>query len=178
MDRYVAVARAAVSDANADDASAAIKVAHKRFSEITTSFNKSTEADYGLLYRVERSRYYVQRFRSTVAQMRILRVEGYQKYDQFVERRLGGSFDFINRLGRRYERAVSSLSLLDEYNLPSTEHGAKLEDRQLRALRQLLYLARRSRRFATGARTSRGNVSSENPAAPSLGGCYQGSSVR
>jgi hypothetical protein len=66
---------------------------------------------------VERSRYYVSRFRSNIAQLRIWRVEGYQKYDLFVEQRVGSTFDFIDRLGRRYERAINSLSLLDEYNL-------------------------------------------------------------
>src|SRR5262249_41854438 len=44
------------------------------------------------------------------------RIEGYQKYTDFVEARLGGTFDFIDRLGRRYERGVSALALLDSYN--------------------------------------------------------------
>jgi hypothetical protein len=125
LDHFTTIARAAVSrhrqqikgEEATPDVTTCINNAHAHFTEITKSFNEIAKADYGLLYRVERSRYYVARLQENAALLRIKRVEGYHKYDEFVEHRLGGTFDFIDRLGRRYERAVSALSLLDEYHL-------------------------------------------------------------
>lgn len=58
----------------------------------------------GLSYRVERSRYYVKQFVTELPFLRINRLEGFQPYDQFVQRRLGAIFDYIDRLGIRYGR--------------------------------------------------------------------------
>lgn len=124
MDRLVAVAREAVaSDAareavasNSDKVINTINAAHVYFNKITNAFNAATKTNYGILFRVERSRYYVSRFHENLKFLHISRIEGYQRYDNFIERRLGTTFDFIDRLGRRYERAVNSLSLLDRYN--------------------------------------------------------------
>jgi hypothetical protein len=116
MDHFTTGAQKAVSE-NPKNASAAIKIAHDRFGNVTTEFNVKTDTDYGILYRVERSRYYVARFRDAVTQMRIIRVAGHQPYDRFVLQRLGSAFDFIDRLGRRYERSVNTLALLDGYYL-------------------------------------------------------------
>lgn len=46
--------------------------------------------------------------------LRIGRVEGYQKYDQFIERRLESTFDFIERLGVRYDRASTVIAGVDQ----------------------------------------------------------------
>jgi hypothetical protein len=116
LDHFTARARSAVSDQDTAAASS-IREAHRQFNKITTDFNTNTKADYGVLYRVERSRYYVARFQESAAQMRILPVVGYHKYDQFVQQRLGSTFDFIDRLGRRYERSVAAFALLDGYQL-------------------------------------------------------------
>jgi uncharacterized membrane-anchored protein len=91
--------------------------AHNAFSNMTSGFNEETKTTSGILYRIERSRYYVEQFRQSLNVLRLLRIEGYQRYDQFVERRLGPVFDYIDRLGRRYERAANSLSALDQYYL-------------------------------------------------------------
>jgi hypothetical protein len=117
LDQHIVTARDAVPTGDEEETAKAIRRAHDQFNMITGTFNAGTRTNYGILYRVERSRYYVSRFRSNIAQLRIWRLEGYQKYDLFVEQRLGSTFDFIDRLGRRYERAINSLSLLDEYNL-------------------------------------------------------------
>jgi hypothetical protein len=116
LDRYILDARAEVPSSN-DEARTAIRDAHDQFNEVTRKFNATTRTDYGISYRVERSRYYVSKFRSNISQLRMWSVEGFQKYDLFVEQRLGSTFDFIDRLGMRYGRASSSLSLLDEYYL-------------------------------------------------------------
>lgn len=57
----------------------------------------------GLAYRVERSRYYVGRFQSVCQQLGLGRVEGFQQYDEFVERRLSDKFDLIDKVGVRYD---------------------------------------------------------------------------
>jgi hypothetical protein len=86
--------------------------AHTKLNNITGEFLKKTGS--GLLYRIERSRYYVQRFDDNVKLLRIKRVEGDQPYDQFIKRRLGSEFDFIDRLGIRYERATRNMVTLDQ----------------------------------------------------------------
>jgi Protein of unknown function (DUF3422) len=92
----------------------AINDVHSTFGRITKVFNESTHTNSGILYRIEQSRYYKAQFDKNVQALRIGRLEGYQRYDEFVERRLGAAFDFIDRLGRRYERATNTISTLDE----------------------------------------------------------------
>jgi hypothetical protein len=135
LDNYTSIARSAVSEHRrqtppTNDAQESISSAQDYFSLITRNFNREVEGNYGILFRIERSRYYVERFRANARQMRILRVEGYQKYDQFVETRVGATFDFIDRLGRRYERGVSALALLDSYNLSIQSNEIALSQKQ------------------------------------------------
>jgi hypothetical protein len=120
LDPLVRQARDAVTahrtSGQKSDAIECINYAHERFNKITETFAKETgtEAEAGLLYRIEQSRYYVEQFNTNVKNLRLSRVEGCQRYDVFVRRRLGATYDFIDRLGRRYERAISSLSMLDQ----------------------------------------------------------------
>jgi Protein of unknown function (DUF3422) len=88
--------------------------AHDYFNGITDKFVTDTGAPTGLPYRVERSRYYIEQFNKNVVALRIKRIEGCQPYDEFVQRRLGATYDFIDRLGRRYGRAINSLTMLDQ----------------------------------------------------------------
>jgi hypothetical protein len=113
---YVNVAREAIDPENAaqTDASGAISKVHSTFGRITTDFDKATETNTGILYRIEQSRYYKEQFDKNMKALRIGRIEGYQRYDQFIERRLGPAFDFIDRLGRRYERATNNIATLDQ----------------------------------------------------------------
>jgi hypothetical protein len=114
LDGYVAKAR---SDQTGLILNADLRDAHKHFASITTNFNKGTKTDTGILYRIERARYYIDQFKANVEALRIRRLEGYQRYDEFVRHRLWPVFDFIDRLGIRYERAVGTLSLFDQFNL-------------------------------------------------------------
>ena len=91
------------------------KRAHRKFAAITEEFNRASATKSGILYRIERSRYYSDQFTKHVHVLRIVPIEGYQPYNKFVERRLGAAYDFIDRLGVRYERAASSLFGLDQY---------------------------------------------------------------
>jgi hypothetical protein len=98
-----------------------IAEAHRKLNDITGTFLKKTGT--GPLYRIERSRYYVQQFDENVKLLRIRRLEGDQPYDQFIRRRLGSEFDFINRLGIRYERATGSIVTLDQNYLAITQNS-------------------------------------------------------
>jgi hypothetical protein len=89
-----------------------IRKTHQNLSGITGEFLRNTGS--GLLYRIERSRYYVQQFEENLRQLRITRLEGDQPYDQFIKRRLGSEFDFIDRLGIRYARAAGDLVTLGQ----------------------------------------------------------------
>lgn len=94
--------------------------AHQRLNSITHTFFDQTGT--GLLYRIERSRYYVKQFDDNIKWLRIKRVEGDQPYDQFIKKRLGSEFDFIDRLGIRYERALRSMVTLDQNFLAITQN--------------------------------------------------------
>ncbi|MBW7974646.1 DUF3422 family protein [Bradyrhizobium sp. BR 10289] len=102
-------------------AMAEIAKAHAQLNEITGKFLENTGS--GPLYRIERSRFYVRQFEDNVKLLRILRLEGDQPYDQFIRRRLGPEFDFIDRLGVRYERAMSSIVSLDQNYLSITQNS-------------------------------------------------------
>lgn len=70
-----------------------------------------------LEYRLLRSRYYRQGFESLIDSMRIERIEGYQPYDEFIARRLGSAFNFIEGLGARVEEVRGEWRALDQLYL-------------------------------------------------------------
>ena len=72
---------------------------------------QASVADGGLSYRVERTRYYVNQINSLLQTLRIVRIEGFQPYDQFIRRRLYGTFDFIERIGVLYADLRSEITL-------------------------------------------------------------------
>lgn len=90
---------------------------HSQFAQIAMQFNETTGTDTGVLYRIERARYYIEQFNANIQGLRLRRLDGYQRYDEFVRHRLGPVFDFVDRLGVRYQRAVGALTLLDQYNV-------------------------------------------------------------
>jgi uncharacterized membrane-anchored protein len=82
------------------------------WSKTTELLNIRKLAD-GLPYRVERSRYYLSQFRSVVRALRLEprgRIEGFQPYDEFVERRFGSAYEYIDMVGKRYERVEKQLA--------------------------------------------------------------------
>jgi hypothetical protein len=111
LDQSTQAARYAIAS-NDEKAMELIAQAHQNINNITGTFLRKSGS--GLLYRIERSRYYVQQFEENVKLLRIKRLEGDQPYDQFIRRRLGPEFDFINRLGIRYERAMNNIVTLDQ----------------------------------------------------------------
>jgi hypothetical protein len=68
------------------------------------------DIDYGLFYRVARSRYYVASFKELLEMMQTERIDGFQPYNDFVRRRVYDAFDYIDRVGARYEELRRSIS--------------------------------------------------------------------
>jgi hypothetical protein len=117
----------------------AIASAHKKLNGITGNFLRSAEV--GPLFRIERSRFYVQQFENNVKLLRILPLEGDQPYDQFIRRRLGPEFDFINRLGVRYERAMAGIVSLDQTYLAITQNTIQSEIGEIQRWGEFILLA-------------------------------------
>lgn len=65
-----------------------------------------------LQYRLERARYYVRKFREGVPRLRIERLEGFQPYDEFIERRLGSIFEFAEFSLERSKRILERRSTI------------------------------------------------------------------
>jgi hypothetical protein len=65
----------------------------------------------GIPFRVKRSLYYRRQFAESLHILRINRVEGFQPYDQFVQRKLGASYDFIAQVGDLYADIRSEIDL-------------------------------------------------------------------
>jgi hypothetical protein len=116
-------------DADDKDVMELIGEAHETLNKITGDFLK--EATTGLSYRIERSRYYVKQFDENVKLLRIKRLEGDQPYDEFIRRRLGSEFDFIDRLGIRYERATANVVSLDQNYLAITQNDLVKQANQI-----------------------------------------------
>lgn len=72
--------------------------------DIDVEFAKiGSELESGLAYRIERSRYYVNSYKDTVSTLRPQRIEGYQFYVDFVRSRVFDAFDYVDRVGKKYE---------------------------------------------------------------------------
>jgi hypothetical protein len=57
----------------------------------------------GLNYRISQSRYYTSVYREKLQDLRIVRMEGWQPYDEFVRRTVFRDFNFVDQIGYRYE---------------------------------------------------------------------------
>jgi hypothetical protein len=119
IDRFYKAARDKIasydkSQFEAGETRDALDLARQKLNEISNDFLKSSGAGVGLSFRIESARYYTSQFHKNLSALRLGRVEGYQRYDHFVERRLGTIFEFIDRLGIRYERAISQLAAIDQ----------------------------------------------------------------
>jgi hypothetical protein len=94
--------------------------------------------------RIERSRYYVNQFAVAAEALRIERVTGFQRYDEFVSQRLGPVFDYIDNLGKKYTRVRNEMAILvgriqtynslrnEEISLRNEEISLRNEERSLR----------------------------------------------
>jgi hypothetical protein len=84
-----------------------------------------------LEYRLIRSRYYRELFESQIPSLRICRLEGYQPYDEFVQRRLDGAFRFIDSIRTRAEEVRALWNALDQRYLTAAVNILTYEIREL-----------------------------------------------
>jgi hypothetical protein len=116
FDPAIQRARDVVAKEDAEEIKNAVNDAHAKFFEMTETFNKNTETRSGITYRIVRARYYINKFNKNIPGLHLSTLDGYQRYDNFIERHLGHAFEFIDSLGKRYERAMNHLSSLDQYH--------------------------------------------------------------
>lgn len=69
------------------------------------------ELEFGLRHRIERSRYYVSSYKEIVDSLGARPVQGFHFYPTFVRNRLYDAFDYIDRVGRRYDGLLREVDL-------------------------------------------------------------------
>jgi hypothetical protein len=86
--------------------------------KLATIFRIGDESYLGkqsLAYRLERAAYYIQQFTTGVRRLEPERIEGYQPYDQFVLRRLGSAFAYVQMLNQRHQRITQEIRFFVQY---------------------------------------------------------------
>jgi hypothetical protein len=89
-----------------------------------------SDVNGGLLYRINRSRYYAAIFRSAIKDMRPRKLEGWQTYEEFFRRNLYSHFDEIDQIGQRYEALAERIN-----RLTHARNTEKLNDFQTTMIR-------------------------------------------
>lgn len=101
---------------------------------LTAQYNKLMRemGEGGLEHRAERSQFYVNAFRTETKALRLHRIEGFQIYDAFVERKLGPTWEYIASLSARSARVRWRLDALrDAVRIElGLAHTQKLRDLQ------------------------------------------------
>jgi len=69
----------------------------------------------GIEARIERSYDYIKQWRGGLNELRIRRLEGFFPYDEFIERRLGSTFNYIEKLRGRYKRLMANVVQFHSY---------------------------------------------------------------
>lgn len=87
--------------------------------------------DIGLSMRLERARYYISNFKDLLDIVTPGPVEGFQSYTQFVHSRIFDTFEFIDRVGRRFEALRRAISIRLEVT-----HRTTIEDLQSATVKQ------------------------------------------
>ena len=96
------------------------RYSEKQIGELMASLDKAQtalgEADKlvpgGVAHRIERSRYYIRRFRDGLPMLDIKQFGDLQPYNVFVERRLGPTFGYIDMLWSRHDRVRRDMRAL------------------------------------------------------------------
>jgi hypothetical protein len=107
----------------------------KALSDILDTYRKLNDSSPdGLIFRIERSRYYSEAFKTRIQDLRIVRLEGWQPYDEFVRRYLYQLYDLISSIGVRYEALGRRVDRLQSFRIgeaiaKQTEAASKLQRR-------------------------------------------------
>lgn len=105
------------------------------FRALVDSINKMNQAFEGNIEeRISQAQYYIEKFKADCPYLRSRRLEGYQPYPEFVLRRLGGSFSFIDLMSERFQTYRANMALLQSsylsLDLSVATHGIDESIRQ------------------------------------------------
>jgi hypothetical protein len=75
--------------------------------------NMNSHVSGNVYHRLERSNYYFERFNKESTALRARRLEGFQLYQEIVNRRLSGVFGYINLLQARVDEVYAEMSSLN-----------------------------------------------------------------
>jgi hypothetical protein len=92
----------------------------------------------GLTYRINRSRHYAQTYRDRLRDLRVVRIEGWQPYDAFARRNIFKDFDYINRIGVRYDVISQRIERLSQMGQTSQMHAHVQKLRDLQELAEVV----------------------------------------
>lgn len=94
--------------------SGARELTPQQLREIQRELNQlaANEKVGGLLYRINRSRYYARLFRQSLQDLRLVRVQGWESYDTFMHRNLFPLIDRIDSIGVRFEALAARVEQL------------------------------------------------------------------
>jgi uncharacterized protein DUF3422 len=96
----------------------------------------------GLSYRVSQSRYYAGVYRERLQDLRIVRIEGWQPYDEYVRRTVFRDFNFVDQIGVRFEALAARTSRIsDEKGIESIKKNQDTGIEIQRDLRKLQIFA-------------------------------------
>ena len=87
----------------------------KKITDIAGELDRiGNDIKFGLSHRVERSAYYVKSWEDIVGDLRTKIVHGFQPYPAFVQCRMGGTFEFVRRVGSRHRELRNEIELILE----------------------------------------------------------------
>ena len=114
-----------ISRKEIDDKLTALDIAYMRAETDTVALGmgkvKDIELDIGLESRIDRCKNYLTEWRSGLNALRIRRLEGFTPYDEFIERRLGVTFQFIDNIGTRYQHLIRNVEELHSYFISKSQ---------------------------------------------------------
>ncbi|MAC87724.1 hypothetical protein [Maricaulis sp.] len=91
---------------------------------------------------LDRARYYIRQFHHTIEDLRASSIEGFQPYAQFVRRRIGANWDFVESLAERVERVERYLGIARwEANYTQLKAFSEDNNNQNRKTAQLMIVA-------------------------------------
>jgi uncharacterized protein DUF3422 len=101
-----------IDDVNRDKSA----LTREALAEVQAQLNEltATAVDGGLLYRINRSRYYAQDFKLRMSDMFIERIDGWEPYDIFMHRNLFPILDHIDNIGRRFDALAARVERLTD----------------------------------------------------------------
>jgi hypothetical protein len=96
-----------------DNSSGVLLPPDKAMAAVREQYRKiNADVSDDILYRLERGEYYIEQFTKGTGALRVERIEGFQKYDEMVTRRMSGVFSYIRLMRNRMVDVDARMSAL------------------------------------------------------------------